>query len=119
MCELPINIDKVDIKKIVLSNKEPYGNKGSCKYIIGYKINAGIIPLCIKISKVNVYAKYFNKNNIYMNLLINDKEILKKYIKIWDRIKSLLGERFDSGPMYNNVYIKSKVNSYNTNFSGG
>ena len=32
----PINIDKVDIKKVMLSNKESYGNKGSCKYFIGY-----------------------------------------------------------------------------------
>ena len=45
MCELSVNIVEVDIRKIVLSNKESYGNKGSCNYIIW----CTIIPLCIKI----------------------------------------------------------------------
>ena len=34
--EKSINIDKADIKRIVLSNKEQFGNKGSDKYFIGY-----------------------------------------------------------------------------------
>ena len=34
--EKSINTDKVDIKRIMLSNKESYGNKGSYKYFIGY-----------------------------------------------------------------------------------
>ena len=66
ICDLPISIDKVNFEKIVLSNKEPY-DKGPCKYIIGYKINLGIMLLCIKISKINVYAKYSDINNIDMN----------------------------------------------------
>ena len=32
----PININEVDTKKIVLSNKTPYGEKGGNKYYIGY-----------------------------------------------------------------------------------
>ena len=32
----PINIDKVDIKKIVLSKKDSCCKKGSFKYFIGY-----------------------------------------------------------------------------------
>ena len=59
MCELSVNIVEVDIRKIVLSNKESYGNKGSCNYIIWCTINSVIIPLCIKILKINVYPKYF------------------------------------------------------------
>ena len=39
---------------------------------------------------MNAYVKYFDKNNKYMNLLVNDKEILKKYSKIWDEIKGLI-----------------------------
>ena len=30
---------------------------------------------------MNACAKYFDKNNKYMNLLINDKEILKNTLK--------------------------------------
>ena len=31
-----ININNVNIKKIVLSTKTPYGNKGTNKYYVGY-----------------------------------------------------------------------------------
>ena len=32
---------------------------------------------------MNAYTKYFDKNNKCINLLVNDKEILKMYNKIW------------------------------------
>ena len=38
---------------------------------------------------MNGYVKYFDKNNKYINLLVNDKETLKKYLEIWDKIKGL------------------------------
>ena len=55
--EKSITIDKVDIKRMVLSNKESYDNKGSLKYFIGYiyiyKRNALPPPLVIKFPKMN------------------------------------------------------------------
>ena len=39
---------------------------------------------------MNAYAKYFDKNNKQINLLVNDKEILKKYSDIRNKIKSLI-----------------------------
>ena len=39
---------------------------------------------------MNGYAKYFDENSKYMNLLVNDKEILEKYTDIWNKIKSLI-----------------------------
>ena len=81
--ENPINISELDIKEIVLSYKKSYG-KDSLKYFIGcrHKGNAFSLPLCIKLSQMNAYTKYFDKNNKYMNLLVNDKEILEKQNKI-------------------------------------
>ena len=67
---------------------------------------------------MNAYAKYFDKNNKCTNLLANDKEIFEKYNKIWDKIKNLFEKKFDSEPVYNDKYIKAKINSYNTNFYG-
>ena len=32
----------------------------------------------------------FDKNNKHKNLLVNGKEIFKKYSEIWDKIKSLI-----------------------------
>ena len=39
---------------------------------------------------MNAYAKYFDQNNKYMNLLVNNKEILEKYFEIWNKIKTLI-----------------------------
>ena len=69
---------------------------------------------------MNAYAKYFDENNKYINLLVNDKEILKKYSEIWNKIKSLIKKEFNSEPVYNDKYIKTKIKIYNnrvyTNF---
>ena len=80
----PTSINEVDIKRIVLSNKKPYGNKYSFKYFIGYihEGNAFPLPLCIKLFQMNTYAKYFAKTSKYLNLSVNGKEILEKYNKI-------------------------------------
>ena len=110
----PININKIDIEEIVLSHKKSYG-KDSFKYFIGYrhKGNAFPSPLCVKLPQMNAYAKYFDKNNKYINLLVNDKEILKKYSEIWNKIKSLIKKEFNSEPGYNDKYIKTKTKIYN------
>ena len=69
---------------------------------------------------MNRYSTYIDKNNKYLSLLVNDKEILKKYNEIWNKIKSLLKKDFNSEPVYNDKYIKTKVKVYNdrvnTNF---
>ena len=69
---------------------------------------------------MNTYAKYFDKNNKYINMLVNDKEILKKYSEIWDKIKSLIKKEINSEQVYNDKYIKTKIKIYNdrvyTNF---
>ena len=76
--KIPININEVDIEEIILSHKESYG-KDPFKYFIGYrhKGNAFPSPLCVKLPQMNAYAKHFDKNNKYINLWVNDKEILK------------------------------------------
>ena len=87
--ERPINITEVNIWKIVLSHKTSYG-KDSFKYFIGYrhKGNAFPSPLCVKLPQMNAYAKYFDKNNKYINILVNDKEILKNIQKYGMKLKA-------------------------------
>ena len=103
-----ININEVDIEEMLLSHKKSYG-KDSFKYFIGYrhKGNAFPSPLCVKLPQTNAYAKYFDKNNKYINLLVNDKEILKKYSEIWNKIKSLIKKELNIEPVYNDKYIKT------------
>ena len=52
-------------------------------------LNALLVPLCIKLPQMNGYVKYFNYRK-GMNLLVHDKELLKKYNEIWDKIRNLL-----------------------------
>ena len=69
---------------------------------------------------MNAFAKYFDKNSKYMNLLVIDKEILEKYSEIRNKIKRLIKKEFNIKPVYNDKYIKTKINIYNdkvyTNF---
>ena len=111
----PININEVDIKEIVLSHTKSYG-KDLFKYFIGcrHKGNAFPSPLCVKLPQMNANAKYFNGNSKHINLLVNDKEILTKYSEIWNKIKSLIKKEFNSEPVYNDKYIKTKIKIYNS-----
>ena len=69
---------------------------------------------------MNAYVKYFDKNNKHINLLVNDKEMLKKDSEIWNKIKRLIKKEFNSKPVYNDKYITTKIKIYNnrlyTNF---
>ena len=71
----PINIDEVDIRRIVLSSKHSFGNKASFKYFIAYIDigNAVTAPLCVKLPQMNGYTKYFDNNNKNMNIFVNNK----------------------------------------------
>ena len=75
-------------------------------------------PLCIKFPQMNAYAKFFDKNNKCVNLLVNDQEMWKTNNEIWDKITNLFERKFDSEPVYNDKYIKARTCLYNTNFYG-
>ena len=55
------------------------------KYIIGYNDDV-IRPLHIFFPQMNGYFKWFD-GNMTMFFLANDKEFLKKYTKLWGKIK--------------------------------
>ena len=107
-----ININDVDIEKIVLSNKTSYDKHGANKYYISY-LSDGFKPLCINIKNIKLYTNH-------MNVLANDNELLK-YIKIWNKIETLFNEvtlnknGFHCDPIHNK-YIKTKISSCNKNF---
>ena len=52
------------------------------------------------------------------------KKLLKKYVKVWKKICSLMNKKCDNEPIYgdSDKYIKTKIKSYgdkvNTNFPG-
>ena len=57
-----IDINMVDINKIVISDEDSYGNNGSFTYIIGYKSNDGIRLSYINLLRMTGYVKYFNNS---------------------------------------------------------
>ena len=56
----------------------------------------------------------------YMSFLIKDNDLVKTYPQIWDKVNEVITIGFDSKPVYNKKYLKTKMESYeekvNTNF---
>ena len=69
------------------------------------------------------YAKYFDDNET-ISFKVIDKQLLKKYNKIWENVEELLNVKFESKPIYgdDDKYKKTKIKScrdkVNTNFQG-
>ena len=113
------NIDDLDANKIFVSKKEPYGTKGSFKYVIEYSDNDNIKPLCIRLPQMIGYVKCFDSNKTMSFKVIDKKLLIKKYSKIWEGVSNSMNIEFDSD---NVKYIKTKIRSYgdkvNTSFQG-
>ena len=103
-------IDDVDINKIVVSKKEPYGTKNMVKYFIGYNENDVIRLLCVRLPQVTDYPKKLNEN-VTMSFRANNKQISQNYNKIWKKIEKLLTIDFESKPIYgdDDKYIKKMI----------
>ena len=106
-------IENIDDNNILVSKKEPYGNKNSVKYFIGYNDNDIIRPLCIRLPQMTGYAKKFN-DNATMSFIVKDKKLLKSYTKIWETIEKLMKINFESNPVYGDdvKYKQTKIKIY-------
>ena len=61
------------------------------------------------------YIKHFENGGKNMSFLIKDDEMWDKYKQIWDVIKSKLGIKFHSEPIYEKKYLKAKVRESGSN----
>ena len=77
------DIHDLDVNKILVSKKESYGTKNSCKYFIGYNGDDVVRPLCIKLPQMIGYVKHFDSNKT-MSFKVGDNKLLKKSSKIWE-----------------------------------
>ena len=94
--------DDVDVNKILVSKKEPYGTKNALKYFIGYNDNDVIRPLCLRLLQITGYARKFDENAT-MFFRANNKQLLKNYKKIWVKIEKLMRIDFESKPVYGDM----------------
>ena len=69
----------IEVDKILISEKEPYGKKSSFKYFLGYDDDV-IRPLCIKPPQMIGYVKHFDSNKT-MSFKVNDNRPLKITLK--------------------------------------
>ena len=74
-------IEDINVNKIFVSKKEPYGNKNPYKYFIGYNDNDIIRPLFIKLPQMTFYVRKFDENAT-MSFKVNNRQLLKNYNKI-------------------------------------
>ena len=93
----------VDIKKV--SNKIFFGEK-NYKYFIGYFYHGNKVkPLNIMLPKTNPYVKSYDGQTKWMNFLIEDDD----YNTIWDKVSADISKEFDSKPVCNKEFLKSKI----------
>ena len=90
-----------------MSDKFNHNNEGF-KYFIGYQEDENVKPVCIILSQMSGYIKYFKKGGKNMSFFIKD-EVWEKYKQIWDVIKNKLGIKFHSEPIYEKKILKSKI----------
>ena len=107
-----ISLDSVDLNKIVVSNKWKI-NDTTYKYLCGYLNNDIIQPLCIILPQMNGYIKYFNNGRKNMLFVTDDKEVYKKYNKIWEVVRKLLKLKFTVNPIRDDKYIITKLKIFN------
>ena len=82
------NTDDIDVNRILASEKETCSKYNSSKYFIGYNYNRVIRPLYLFISQRTGYINKFDKNKITISLMIKDIQRLKKYNKLWKKLKN-------------------------------
>ena len=107
------SVDGIDINKILVFKKEPYGTKNSVKYFIGYNDNDVITSLCVRLPQMTGYTRKFDENAT-MSFRVNNKQLLKNYNKRWEKVDKLIRIDFESKPLYgdDDKYIKAKIKKY-------
>ena len=112
MSKQAIPLDSVDLSKIVVLNKWKI-NDTAYKYLCGYLNNDVIQPLCVILSQINGYIKYFNDGGKNMSFVEDDEEVYKKYNEIWEVVRKLLKLKFTVGPVRDDKYIIAKLKIFN------
>ena len=69
--------------------------------------------------KTSAYVRSYDGQTKWIYFLIEDDEFLEKYNTIWVKVSAVTKKEFDSEPVYNKNYFKTKIKSHGnevTNF---
>ena len=91
-----IDLRLVDTNKIVISDKFKHSDDGF-KYLIGYKEDDIVKPLCVTLTQMSGYIKYFENGEKNISFVIKDNSVLDKYNEIWNKIKKILNTKTFGG----------------------
>ena len=117
-----VDLKKIDVGKIVVSGKVK-GNNYVAKVLIGLLNEGIVVPLCLVLPQMSGWIKYFEIGGKNMSFKVEEAWVYLKYNEIWNKTKGLLGIKFNSEPIYEDQYIKTKVKTFDnvvkTLFDGG
>ena len=122
------DIFRINVNKVVLSNKVLCNNRKDQRYIVGYQENGEtIIPLFIKMPK-NIFSygvsQYDKNSGCTMSFNVSEaKEWVFQYRNIWNEVESQLFEKLTTGPRKGEgKYVHGKLKMWKerikTNFHG-
>ena len=102
----------IDIERVLVSNRISFGEK-NYKYFIDYLYNDHKVkPLHIMLPKTSACVKSCDGQTKWMYFLIKDDDLLEKYNTIWDKVIADIKKEFDSEPVYNKEFLKTKIKSH-------
>ena len=121
------DIFRIDVNRVVISDKVPCNNGKDCRYIVVYELDQALIPLFIKTPK-NMFSygvSQYDKNSAYtMSFIASEEKAWKtQYEKIWKEVESHLFEKMATEPIkregrYVNGKFKTWKERINTSFHG-
>ena len=62
--------------------------------------------------KTSVYVKSYDGQTKCMYFLIEHDDILEKHNTIWGKVSADVKKEFNSNPVYNKEFLKSKIKSH-------
>ena len=108
----PTDLDLAERHQIVVP--ENSGRDDGFKCFIGYKEGEIVKPLCIILSEMSGYMKYFKNGGKSLSFMIKNDMCMDKYNDIRGKIKERLNIKFHSMPIYDEKYIKAKVREFDS-----
>ena len=56
--------------------------------------------------------KSYDGETKWMNFLIKNDDLLKKYNDIWNKVSNSIKKEVDCEPIYNKMFLETKIKSY-------
>ena len=66
--------------------------------------------------KASTYVKLYDSPTKWMHFFFKDDDLLEKYDTTWDKVSDDIKIEFDSKPVYNKIFLKTKTKPKSTDF---